>query len=129
MTINIIKGRIANPNEFDTDQAYAIDLDIFNGFVNEGALPPLQATRVLTLYAVTDNDLFELLEMIRAEYKDNAVMRSTEVTYSGWAKTYIVYEIEIKLGNVKLEPVNEAEPPLTVPETLETKPEKGLFDL
>lgn len=129
MKINIIKGRIANPNEFDTDQAYAIDLDIFNGFVNEGAMPPLQATRVITLYAVTDNDLFELLDMIRDEYKDLATMRSTEVTYSGWAKTYIVYEITITLGNVKLDPVDEPVPPLAVPETLEVKPEKGLFEL
>lgn len=96
--IEVYKGRIVTPNEVDNNKPFAVDITIYNGQANS----VLTAQRVITLYSTKDDDLFEMINMIEAEYKDFFDMKSIEVEYAGVSKTYMIYEITIASGKINI---------------------------
>lgn len=96
--IEVYKGRIVTPNEVDNDKPFAVDITTYNGQANS----VLTEQRVITLYAIKDTDLFEMINMIEAEYKDFFDMKPIEVEYAGVSKTYMVYEFTINSGKINI---------------------------
>lgn len=99
--IEVYKGRIVTPNEVDNDKPFAVDISIYNGQGNG----VMTKQRVITLYSIKDDDLFEMLNMLADEEEDFFDMRSVDVEYVGVSKTYMVYEITIASGKINIKKV------------------------